>query len=159
MLEVDVVDLPGRRPDREDRHRDHGPRARGALAVARPRAHAARRLDPRRAEDARREKKWILREALRGWLPDDILDRPKQGFAVPLSSWLRTRPAGWAREVLLDPRTLDRGYFEPRAVARLLDRHAAGADGDAKRIWALLMLELWHREFVDAPAPALRAAA
>lgn len=99
-----------------------------------------------------REKKWILREALRGWLPDDILDRPKQGFSVPLSSWLRTDLRPWAREILLDRETLARGYFEPRAVKGLLDRHAGGADDDAKRIWALLMLELWHREFVDAPS-------
>ncbi len=66
----------------------------------------------------RAEKKWILREALRGWLPDDILDRPKQGFSVPLSSWLRTDLRSWAREVLLDPGTLGRGYFEPQVVGR-----------------------------------------
>jgi asparagine synthase (glutamine-hydrolysing) len=98
-----------------------------------------------------REKKWILREALRGWLPDDILDRPKQGFSVPLSSWLRGDLRTWAADVLLDPATLTRGYFEANAVQALLDRHAAGADGEDKRIWALLMMELWHRDFVDAP--------
>ena len=109
------------------------------------------------------EKKWILREALRGWLPDDILDRPKQGFSVPLSGWLRGDLRAWAREVLLDRETLDRGYF--RTAARspgLLDRHAAGGDDDDKRIWALLMLELWHREFIDAGVgqrPALAVAA
>jgi asparagine synthase (glutamine-hydrolysing) len=107
----------------------------------------------------RSEKKWILREALRGWLPDAILDRPKQGFSVPLSSWLRTDLRSWARDVLLDRETIDRGYFEPVAVRGLLDRHAAGADVDDKRIWALLMLELWHREFIDrAGAGGLRAA-
>ena len=106
------------------------------------------------------DKKWILREALRGWLPDDILDRPKQGFSVPLSKWLRTDLRGWARDILLDPATLARGYFRPRAVEALLDRHAAGADADDHRIWSLLMLELWHREFVDPhAASALTAAA
>ena len=60
------------------------------------------------------QKKWILREAMRGWLPDDILDRPKQGFSVPESDWLRTDLAGYAREVLLDRSSLDRGYFEPK---------------------------------------------
>ncbi len=103
------------------------------------------------------EKKWIFREALRPWLPSDILDRPKQGFSVPLSSWLRSDLQGWAREILLDPATLERGQLEPTAVRGLLDRHAAGADGDAKRIYSLLMLELWQREFVDAPALALAA--
>ena len=105
------------------------------------------------------EKKWILREALRPWLSSEILDRPKQGFSVPLSSWLRSDLQGWARDILLDPGSLGRGYFEPAAVNRLLDRHAAGADGDAKRIYALLMLELWHRDFVDAPTLALPVAA
>ncbi len=104
-----------------------------------------------------REKKWIFREALRPWLPSSILDRPKQGFSVPLSSWLRDDLQGWAREVLLDPSTLERGYFKPEAVRGLLDRHAAGADGDAKRIYSLLMLELWQREFVNTPALALAA--
>jgi asparagine synthase (glutamine-hydrolysing) len=98
------------------------------------------------------EKKWILREALRGWLPDDILDRPKQGFVVPLSAWLRNDLKPWAREILLDPGTLARGYFRPEAIEGLLDRHAGGADADDKRIWSLVMLELWHREFVDPPS-------
>jgi asparagine synthase (glutamine-hydrolysing) len=105
------------------------------------------------------EKKWILREAMRGWLPDDILDRPKQGFSVPLSTWLRTDLRSWARDILLDPATLQRGYFRPTAVEDLLDRHAAGADGDDHRIWSLLMLELWHREFIDPHPAALTAAA
>ena len=64
------------------------------------------------------EKKWILREALRGWLPDEILDRPKQGFSVPLSGWLRGDLRAWSREVLLDRETLDRGYFAPRRDRR-----------------------------------------
>jgi asparagine synthase (glutamine-hydrolysing) len=99
-----------------------------------------------------REKKWILRDAMRGWLPDDVLDRPKQGFSVPLSDWLRGDLRDWSREILLDRESLDRGYFEPAAVRALLDRHDAGIDGEAKRIWALVMLELWHREFIAAPS-------
>ena len=105
------------------------------------------------------EKKWILREALRGWLPGDLLDRPKQGFSVPLSSWLRTDLHSWSREILLDPGTLARGYFRSEAVETLLDRHSAGVDDDDQRIWSLLMLELWHREFVDTASAGLRHAA
>jgi asparagine synthase (glutamine-hydrolysing) len=102
-----------------------------------------------------REKKWILREAMRGWLPDDLLDRPKQGFSVPLSSWLRGDLRSWASEILLDRDAVERGYFERDAVEALLDRHAAGNDGDARRIWSLVMLELWHREFAGAPSGRL----
>jgi asparagine synthase (glutamine-hydrolysing) len=106
-----------------------------------------------------REKKWILREAMRGWLPDDLLDRPKQGFSVPLSSWLRSDLRSWAADILLDRDTLQRGYFRPEAVQHLLASHAAGSDGDAKRIWALVMLELWHREYAGSPSGAMAAAA
>jgi asparagine synthase (glutamine-hydrolysing) len=105
------------------------------------------------------EKKWILRQAMRGWLPDEILDRPKQGFSVPLSSWLRGDLRDWSREILLDRETVDRGYFDPVAVRRLLDGHDTGTEKDAQRIWALLMHELWHREFIDAPVAARLPAA
>jgi asparagine synthase (glutamine-hydrolysing) len=107
------------------------------------------------------EKKWVLREAMRGWLPDDLLDRPKQGFSVPLSDWFRGDLRSYVSEVLLDPSTLARGWFREDAINGMLDRHAAGADGEAGRIWSLLMLELWHRELVEGrdsvPAAALAA--
>ncbi len=96
-----------------------------------------------------RQKKAILRDALRGWLPDAVLDRPKQGFSVPGAAWFRGELRGFARDVLLDPGTVARGYFRADAVERLLDRHAAGRADESPRIWALLMLELWHRECVD----------
>ena len=109
------------------------------------------------------EKKWILREALRGWLPDEILDRPKQGFSVPLSGWLRGDLRGVVARGAARPRDARPRLLSPRTlIAGLLDRHAAGADDDDKRIWALLMLELWHREFIDAGVgqqPALAVAA
>lgn len=95
------------------------------------------------------EKKWIFREALRGWLPDEILDRPKQGFTVPIGHWFRGELHDLVREVLLDRDSLGRGYFRPEAVESMLARHAAGADAETKRIWALFMFELWHREFMD----------
>jgi asparagine synthase (glutamine-hydrolysing) len=97
-----------------------------------------------------REKKWIFREALRGWIPDDILDRPKQGFSVPISEWLRTDLRPLLHDVLLDEGTLDRGYFRPDAVRSMLARHEHGAESESKPLWAMFMLELWQREFVDA---------
>jgi asparagine synthase (glutamine-hydrolysing) len=95
------------------------------------------------------QKKWILREALREWLPSDLLDRPKQGFSVPVGDWFRHELRDLAREVLLDSHSLARGYFRPQAVRSMLDRHAAGSDAEGKRLWALFMLELWHHEFAD----------
>jgi hypothetical protein len=82
-------------------------------------------------------------------VPDAILNRPKMGFPVPFSNWMR---AGWnqvARDVLLDRRSRERGIIDPPAVDSLLRRHAAGADDEGDRIWSLLNLELWYRTFVD----------
>lgn len=109
------------------------------LAASIPAALKARRL----------QKKVILRDALRGWLPDQILDAPKRGFGVPMADWLRGELAGWSREILLDPRTRTRGYFDQHRVEHLLDRHLEGSSDESLRLWALVMLELWHREFVD----------
>jgi asparagine synthase (glutamine-hydrolysing) len=105
------------------------------------------------------QKKVILREALEKWLPDDILNRPKQGFGVPLVDWFRGPLEPYVREVLLDPATLDRGYFKRGYIEQLIDGHVAADDDASPRIWALLVHELWHREFVDhAPASDLAAA-
>jgi asparagine synthase (glutamine-hydrolysing) len=101
------------------------------------------------------EKKILLRDALRDWLPDEILDRPKRGFAVPLAAWLRTDLREWAEEILFDPRTVARGYFDQAYVRRMFDRHVAGQEDAYPRIWALIVLELWHREFLDEPRPDL----
>jgi asparagine synthase (glutamine-hydrolysing) len=105
-----------------------------------------------------KEKKVALRSALRAWLPDEVLDRPKQGFEVPIAEWFRTDLREQVYDVVLGPRATGRGYFERRYVERLVDRHISGADDNAKGIWTLLMFELWHQEFVDsrpATAPAM----
>jgi asparagine synthase (glutamine-hydrolysing) len=95
------------------------------------------------------QKKWILREALRGWLPDEILDRPKQGFSVPVSAWFRHELGDLPQSVLLDRRSVDRGYFQRGEVEAMLARHRAGTADEGKRLWSLFVLELWHREFID----------
>jgi len=93
--------------------------------------------------------KRILREAVRGLLPDEILTRKKMGFPVPFGQWTRGRWHASVRDVLLDRRTCERGLINPAAVRRLLDNHRDGrvAAGDA--IWALMNLELWFRTFID----------
>jgi asparagine synthase (glutamine-hydrolysing) len=96
-----------------------------------------------------REKKRAFRRALRGWVPDEILDAPKRGFQPPLAEWLRGELHGLARELLLDPVARERGHFRTDRVAALLDRHAAGAEDHAQGIWTLMVYELWHRELVD----------
>jgi asparagine synthase (glutamine-hydrolysing) len=95
--------------------------------------------------------KWVLKQAARGWLPDDVIDRRKMGFGVPIGAWLRDELRELARDTLTDTTARQRGYFDPAAVRRLLDEHDAGHDR-ANRLWALLQLELWFRMFVDGRA-------
>jgi asparagine synthase (glutamine-hydrolysing) len=96
-----------------------------------------------------REKKIILKRALTGLLPDEILHRPKMGFGVPIDHWLRHELKDLAYDTLLSPRAQARGYFRPEAVQRLLDEHTRGRTSWHYLLWTLLMLELWHRTFVD----------
>jgi asparagine synthase (glutamine-hydrolysing) len=103
------------------------------------------------------EKKVILRDALRAWLPDSILDRPKQGFSVPLAEWLRGELRDYSREILLDSGSFSRERFRPGAVRELLDGHLAGQD-HSQRIWALLMLEQWRAEVLERPLAMSTAA-
>ena len=97
------------------------------------------------------EKKVVLRDALRGWIPDQILDAPKRGFALPVAQWFRGELGGYVAEVLSDPTTLSRGWFREDAVRELVDAHREGRRDFSQQLWTLLMLEIWHRELVDAP--------
>jgi asparagine synthase (glutamine-hydrolysing) len=93
--------------------------------------------------------KRILREAIRGLLPESILTRKKMGFPVPFAGWMRGRWHSVAQDVLLDRRARERGLINPAAVASLLDEHRLGRRGAGDAIWALLNLELWYRTFID----------
>jgi asparagine synthase (glutamine-hydrolysing) len=93
--------------------------------------------------------KRILRESMKGIVPDRILNRPKMGFPVPIGRWTRNRWNDVARDVLLDRRSRERGVIDPRAVDALLRGHAAGRIDGSDRIWSLLNLELWYRTFID----------
>jgi asparagine synthase (glutamine-hydrolysing) len=98
--------------------------------------------------------KRVLRQAARPWLPDDVIDRRKQGFGVPVGDWLRGPLAGLADDLLLDGRTRDRGLLDTGALAATLREHRAGADRAAV-LWSALVLELWCRTCHD-PAPVAR---
>jgi len=93
--------------------------------------------------------KRVLRESMKGLLPDTILNRPKMGFPVPFNAWTRHAWNGVVRDVLLDRRSRERGIVDPPAVERMLADHAAGRADRGNAIWSLLNLELWYRTFVD----------
>jgi asparagine synthase (glutamine-hydrolysing) len=103
-----------------------------------------------------RVKKYILKRALAGLLPEPILQRPKMGFGVPIDHWLRHELRELAYETLLGPAAAGRGYFRQEAVKRLLDEHMRGRGSRHNLLWKLLMLELWHRTYIDGDGELAR---
>ncbi len=113
----------------------------------------ARRIPARLQYDEESGKR-ILREAMRGLLPDGVLEKPKQGFSPPDESWYRGPTMDYIQETLLDPRTLERGYFQRRWIEQMLGEHAGGHVNHRLIIWSLLCFEWWNRLFVDGEPPA-----
>jgi asparagine synthase (glutamine-hydrolysing) len=95
--------------------------------------------------------KYLFKQAMRGILPDSIIDRQKHGFAVPVAAWLRGDLAEFARSLLLSTACRERGVFEPAQVERLLTLNARGRDLDLQ-LWTMISFELWCQRFLD-PSP------
>ena len=92
--------------------------------------------------------KWVLREAMRGRLPEAILSRPKMGFPVPIGAWLRGRFRHLVDDYVLGPRARARGIFDSEFVREIVARHDAG-ENHAERLWMLVNFEIWQRRFFD----------
>ena len=93
--------------------------------------------------------KWILKETFKDMLPPEIYRRGKMGFGVPLGPWFRGELKGYWQETCLSQKALGRGYFRPEALFKLWDEHQQGRRDHGYKLWALLMLELWHRQYAD----------
>lgn len=97
--------------------------------------------------------KYLLKKILSSRVPPELLRRKKMGFTMPYSTWLQHDLADYVSDVLLDTRTIQRGYFHRSAVERLLVNHRESGR-HTREVFALLVLELWHRTFADAlPLP------
>ena len=95
------------------------------------------------------ETKFLLKHTLSDIVPQEILQRKKMGFGVPLDVWFRNDLKEMAYDVLLDQKSIERGYFRKEYVSKMLDEHVSKQYDHSYRIWALLFLELWHKMFVD----------
>jgi asparagine synthase (glutamine-hydrolysing) len=93
--------------------------------------------------------KFILKKAYSDFLPKTILRRKKMGFGVPLARWFRKELRDYSREILLEPKTIGRGYFKREGIERLLNDHFSLRYDHSAKIWALLFLEMWFRVFMD----------
>lgn len=96
--------------------------------------------------------KVILRQAMKGLLPDTVLHKPKEGFSIPLKHWLGGPLQPLMKDLLSEDSMQKRGYFAPRAVSRWMDEHLRGQANHSHRLWALMVLELWHRNVFDIRA-------
>ena len=101
--------------------------------------------------------KTLLRAAMRGVLPDAIIDRPKKGFPSPIGSWLRTSLRQFTRDYLLARNSASSQYVDREETARLVREHEQGGADRSQEIWTLLVFEFWHRHFIEN-RPGLAAA-
>jgi asparagine synthase (glutamine-hydrolysing) len=93
--------------------------------------------------------KYLLKQAARRLLPAEIIDRPKKGFGVPLEAWFRHDLKELTGDLLLDGRLAQRAYFKPGAVDGLVREHQDGSGRWHNELWTLVMMEAWHRMFID----------
>jgi asparagine synthase (glutamine-hydrolysing) len=93
--------------------------------------------------------KYILKKTYFDFLPKAILKRKKMGFGLPLSKWFRKELRDYSREILLEPKTIERGYFKREGIEQLLNDHFSLRYDHSAKIWALLFLEIWFRVFMD----------
>ncbi|PHS05159.1 MAG: asparagine synthase (glutamine-hydrolyzing) [Blastopirellula sp.] len=96
--------------------------------------------------------KRILHDTFADKLPAEIWNRKKMGFGVPLDHWFRNELREMVHDVLLDQKTLQRGYFREESIRSLVHEHTSGMFDHSARLWALLVLELWLRRWVDSEA-------
>ncbi len=97
--------------------------------------------------------KYLLKQAVLRFFPGEFLNRPKQGFGVPIGQWVRGELRPLAEELLLGRKALSRGLFNPGFLRRMLDQHISGSLDHAQRIWSLMVFEAWNRTFLDREDP------
>ncbi|MDB5894603.1 MAG: asparagine synthetase [Rhodoferax sp.] len=103
------------------------------------------------------EAKYLLKKAMEPHLPDDILYRPKMGFAVPLARWFRGPLKQRVREAVLGPRLAETGWFNRDYLEHLVTAHDSGARDYSAPLWALLMFEAFLRNVMEVDKPVVLA--
>jgi asparagine synthase (glutamine-hydrolysing) len=88
--------------------------------------------------------KWILRQVLAKYMPEELVERPKMGFGVPIDSWLRNPLREWAAALLDAGRLSREGFFHPEPIRKKWDEHLAGSHNWQHDLWSILMFQAWH---------------
>ncbi|MFC1804599.1 asparagine synthase (glutamine-hydrolyzing) [Candidatus Omnitrophota bacterium] len=94
-------------------------------------------------------KKYLIKQLAKEYLPKEIIQRKKRGFGVPVGDWFRGELKGFLFENLLSRKSMNRGYFMPEVIKMMIKEHAEAREDYANPLWTLLMLELWHQKFID----------
>jgi asparagine synthase (glutamine-hydrolysing) len=111
---------------------------------------------PRDFKQRGTQRKRLIADALARHISPELFKRPKMGFTAPIPAWLRGELSELTSDTLLSDASRQRGIVDPRSVERLIQRHRDGED-HTRGLWTLLMLELWHQQFVDKSVLATAA--
>jgi asparagine synthase (glutamine-hydrolysing) len=103
--------------------------------------------------------KRMLKDAVRGLIPDAVIDRPKKGFGMPVAAWLNGPLAEMANDLFAEDRLRAGGWFRPAHVQRMLAQHRAGAADHRKPLWTLLVFELWRAHHLAGATRTVAASA
>jgi len=98
------------------------------------------------------QRKALLKKAVQRWIPQEVIRRPKVGFETPMDSWLQSKLEGKVRELLLAPNSGCSQYFDPQAIARMLEQHRSRQEDYSNHLLILILFEIWHQQFI-ANAP------
>ena len=91
--------------------------------------------------------KWLLRQVLYRYIPREMVERPKMGFAVPVGKWLRGPLRRWGNDLLDEQRLNDDGYLKTAEVRRKWEEHVDGKADWTALLWPLLMFQAWHEHY------------
>jgi asparagine synthase (glutamine-hydrolysing) len=111
---------------------------------------------PERLKLRRWTTKYVLRQSMKGVLPEQILTRPKMGFPVPVDAWFRGPYAQVLDDYVLSSRALERGIFNADTVRTLVKEHQRGVANHSERLWSLVNLEMWFQRFIDGEVASPR---
>ena len=93
--------------------------------------------------------KWLLREVLKRHVPEELFDRPKQGFSVPIETWLRGELKDWAEDLLDEYELKAAGLLDYRGITKMWQEHLKGRGNYGERLWCVLMFQSWYRQWIS----------
>ena len=96
-----------------------------------------------------RSTKYLLKKLGEKYLPAELIHRPKMGFAIPINQWINSEWRDMSHDLVLSPRAVQRGNFQKPFLEQMIDEHRRDRRDHSAFIWALMVLEMWYRKFID----------